>query len=104
MTDDLIRRQDALNFELTVEGPREAEEAILRTSQGIMDYIKSLPAVGETTLRGRGEWDMFDLITSTYYGKRMYFREENGIVYSRHTCRYMTMHDALSEFLGLIGE
>lgn len=44
MTDDLIRRQDALNFEISVEGPREAEEAILRTSQGIMDYIKSLPA------------------------------------------------------------
>lgn len=47
MTDDLIRRKDALNFEITVEGPREAEEAILRTSQGIMDYIKSLPAAGE---------------------------------------------------------
>lgn len=47
MTDDLIRRKDALNFETTVEGPREAEEAILRTSQRIMDYIKSLPAAGE---------------------------------------------------------
>jgi len=49
MIDDLIRRQDALNFELTIEGPREAEEAILRTSQGIMDYIKSLPAVSTPT-------------------------------------------------------
>ena len=50
MTDDLIRRKDALNFEITVEGPREAEEAILRTSQGIMDYIKSLPAAGEAPI------------------------------------------------------
>lgn len=49
MTDDLIRRKDALNFEFTVEGPREAEEAILRTSQGIMDYIKSLPAASTPT-------------------------------------------------------
>ena len=49
MTDDLIRRKDALNFEITVEGPREAEEAILRTSQGIMDYIKSLPAASTPT-------------------------------------------------------
>ena len=104
MTDDLIRRQDALNFELTVEGPREAEEAILRTSQGIMDYIKSIPAVNDVELRDIGEWDMFDLISSAYFGKQMYFREENGVVYSRHTCRYMTMHDALREFLGLIGE
>lgn len=50
MTDDLIRRKDALNFEITVEGPREAEEAILRTSQGIMDYIKSLPAASTPTI------------------------------------------------------
>lgn len=49
MTDDLIRRKDALNFEITVEGPREAEEAILRTSQGIMDYIKSIPAASTPT-------------------------------------------------------
>lgn len=104
MTDDLIRRKDALNFEIIVEGPREAEEAILRTSQGIMDYIKSLPAVNGVELRGRGEWDMFDLITSTYYGKRMYFREENGIVYSRHSGRYMEFKDAFDEFLDLIIE
>ena len=50
MTDDLIRRKDALNFEITVEGPREAEEAILRTSQWIMDYIKSLPAASAPTI------------------------------------------------------
>ena len=104
MADDLIRRKDALNFELTVEGPREAKEAILRTSQGIMDYIKSLPAVGETALRDIGEWDMFNLISSVYFGKQMYFLQESGVVYSRHTCRYITRHDALSEFLGLIGE
>ena len=58
MTDDLIRRKDALNFEITVEGPREAEEAILRTSQGIMDYIKSLPAVTRE-----------DMIVAEYWGK-----------------------------------
>lgn len=102
MTDDLIRRQDALNFELTIEGPREAEEAILRTSQGIMDYIKSIPAVNDVELRGRGEWDMFDLITCSYYGKWMYFREPDGIVYSRHTGKHMEFKDALFEFLELI--
>ena len=35
--------------------------------------------------RNVGEWDMFDLITSTYYGKTMYFKQDNGVVYSRYS-------------------
>lgn len=68
MTDDLIRRKDALNFEITVEGPREAEEAILRTSQGIMDYIKSLPAAGEAPIRCRDCVNWFTVVESAAWG------------------------------------
>lgn len=52
----------------------------------------------------KGEWDMFRLITSAYFGKQYYFVEDNGIVYSRETHKYMTKDDAISEFLGIIGE
>ena len=51
-----------------------------------------------------GEWDMFELITSTYYGKQYYFLEGNGIVYSRASQKVMTMEDAIDEFLRQIGD
>ena len=51
-----------------------------------------------------GEWDMFRLITSTWYGKQCYFREDNGIVYSRLSNKYLTVDQAYTEFLGQIGD
>lgn len=55
-------------------------------------------------LQKMGEWEMFELITSAYFGKQNYFPEDNGIVYSRESHKYMTKDEAISEFLGIIGE
>lgn len=52
----------------------------------------------------KGEWEMFELITSTYYGKQYYFLENNGLAYSRATHSYMTREEAYEEFLKVIGE
>ena len=50
-----------------------------------------------------GEWDMFDLITSVYYGKQYYFLEDDGkIVYSRVSGKYMSRDAAYQEFLDYI--
>ena len=47
----------------------------------------------------RGKFEMFDLITSVYYGKQYYFLQDNGMVYSRESGKEMVMDDAVSEFL-----
>ena len=47
----------------------------------------------------KGRWDMFELITSTWNGKQAYFLQDDGSVYSRVSCRYMSVEDALDEFL-----
>lgn len=47
----------------------------------------------------RGQWDMFELITSTYYGKQYFFLEENGTVYSRGRGKYITFADAVNDFI-----
>lgn len=52
----------------------------------------------------QGEWDMFELISSAWYGKQMYFREMGGMVYSRVTCKTMQQDEAVNEFLEMIGE
>lgn len=49
-------------------------------------------------------WEMFELITSVYFGKQYYFVEDNGLVYSRETHKHMTKDDAINEFLDIIGE
>lgn len=54
--------------------------------------------------RNVGEWDMFELITSVWYGKQCYFVEENGVVYSRVSGKYMSVDEAIKEFLGRIGD
>lgn len=51
----------------------------------------------------KGEWDMFCLITSVWYGKECYFLESNGTVYSRESCTYFkSKEEAYKEFLDSI--
>lgn len=52
----------------------------------------------------RGEFEMFELITSTYHGKQYYFLQDNGMVYSRESGKEMVMDDAVSEFLRIWGD
>lgn len=51
----------------------------------------------------RGQWEMFSLLTSVYWGKQYYFMEDNGLVYSRDSGKYMTFDDAVCEFTKKIG-
>lgn len=45
-----------------------------------------------------GKWELFDLLSSVWYGKCCYFKQENGTVYSRATCKYLTFDQAIDEF------
>lgn len=36
-----------------------------------------------------GRWDMFHLMTSVLYGKECYFRQDNGVIYSRASGKYL---------------
>ena len=52
----------------------------------------------------RGQWDMFEFITSVYFGKQYYALERHGLVYSRHSHEYMSFDEAISEFCSFIGD
>ena len=43
------------------------------------------------------EWDLFDLISSAWFGKRCYFRQDDGNVYSRSSGEYMSFDQAIDE-------
>ena len=54
----------------------------------------------------RGKFEVLDLLSSAWHGKQYYFieNEANGIIYSRDSCKYMTLDEAISEFEDRIGE
>lgn len=54
-----------------------------------LDYIRQLES---------REWELFDLLSSAWYGKQCYSRQEDGTVYSRQSCEYLTFDQAIDEF------
>lgn len=50
-----------------------------------------------------GQWELFELITSVYYGKQYYYLDENGLAYSRASHKVMPKEKAIKEFLDEIG-
>ena len=83
---------------------KEAEEdQILRVVQSVgvkvdkEELIKALEYDRDQYERGR--WDMFQTISSLFYGKQCYFLERDGSVYSRASGKYMTKEEAYEEFL-----
>ena len=47
----------------------------------------------------RGRYEALRCLAGAWYGKDCYFDEPNGIIYSRLSHQYMTLDDALMEFM-----
>ena len=62
------------------------------------DYCKGWNDAVEVANAEDREWELFDLITSVWYGKQYYFKQEDGTVYSRATHQYMLFDQAVDEF------
>lgn len=104
---DYIKREDAI--EALGEEPyvwSDADVEIAEHAQWVSDVkaIEAVPSADVVEIKKEGEWDMFDLISSAYYGKGMYFKQDNDMVYSRHSGEYMTVDEAIREFISLIDE
>ena len=50
----------------------------------------------------RGRWDVLYELSCAYLGKQYYFIQGGGVIYSRYSCRYMTLDDAVDEFQKLL--
>lgn len=47
----------------------------------------------------RGCYDILVTISNIEYGKQCYFLQDNGLVYSRRSGKYMLLNDAVEEFI-----
>lgn len=41
-------------------------------------------------------FEILDEISSAWAGKQIYFLQENGLVYGRYECQYMTLEEAVT--------
>ena len=78
--------------------------AILGERSAFKHDVADAPTADVVEIKKEGEWEMFDLISSAYYGKGMYFKEDNGIVYSRYSHKHMSVDEAIREFVSLIDD
>lgn len=44
------------------------------------------------------KWELFDLLSSAWYGKQTYFKQEDGTVYSRMSGEYLSFDQAIDAF------
>ena len=52
----------------------------------------------------RTAFDVLNEISSSYYGKQMFFLQDNGFVYDRYKAEYITFEEAVSRMAKLVGD
>jgi len=55
-------------------------------------------------LKADNAWEIFDLISSVWYGKGAYFQQDDGTVYSRVSGDYLSFDQAVDEFCKILSE
>ena len=66
-----------------------------RLAKDALAYIQQLES---------SRWELFDDLSTAYYGKQMYGLNEDGTVYSRYSCDTMSFDQAVDEFRRLIAD
>lgn len=84
--------------------PKSLSSLTVSTQYVSLSQILNAPTVDVVEIRKESELEMFDLISSAYYGKQMYFKQDDGTVYSRYSCKQMSVDEAIREFISLIDD
>ena len=54
--------------------------------------------------RSDDAFEVLDNISSAYYGKQMYFMQDNGMIYDRYNCDYITFDKAVNRFARMVAD
>lgn len=101
----MSRYIDADKIKINVSyGQMRDDDVLLIPLGDVYKSIYTVPTADVKEIQKYGEWEMFDLISSAYFGKGMYFKQDNGTVYSRYSCKHMSVDEALREFVSLIDD
>lgn len=126
MKNDLISRREAIRWVKTECNPYGKPTLEYESGKKVIEHLEAMPSAqpdldsayteGYTAAESKyrkmwdemqatkqdaveDAWDMFKMISSAWYGKGCYSKQDDGSVYSRLSCRYMTFDDAVREFM-----
>ena len=85
-----------MNEDTNVDMPKQMAADALAYIQQLENQIGELTEKVEQ-LETRG-WELFALLSSAWYGKDCYFKQDDGTVYSRASCQYLSFDQAADEF------
>lgn len=97
---ELISRSEAIKFITQYNGV--VDKSVAKRILTQMDPA-DVDAVSQQKI---GEWNMFVLLSSAWYGKQCYFEQDNhlGTVYSKLSGETMSMEEAIKQFMRWISE
>lgn len=85
--------EDALEYILQLEFKlRDATEDVKHLENQLADAGKK---VAQLETRG---WELFDRLSSAWYWKGCYSKQDDGTVYSKASCQYLSFDQAIDEF------
>lgn len=97
---ELISRSEAIRLIIQYDGV--VDKSVAKRILTQMD-----PAdVNPVSQQKIGEWNMFLLLSSAWYGKQCYFEEDNDneIIYSKFSGKLISKEDAIKEFIREISQ
>ena len=65
---------------------------------------KNIDALAYIQQLESSRWELFEELSTAYYGKQMYSLNDDGTVYSRYSCDTMPFERAVDEFRRLIAD
>ena len=97
---ELISKNEAIKFITQYEGV--VDKSVAKRILTQLDPA-DVNAVSQQKI---GEWNMFLLLSSAWYGKQCYFEEDNDneIIYSKFSGKLMSREEAIKEFIREISE
>lgn len=65
--------------------------------KGYNDAIEDMQKNEQTDV-SECKWEIFEHLSSVHHGRTVYFKQSNGLIYSRISLEYMTFAEAVDEF------
>lgn len=96
-----IRPIDAVSKGVYDQVRWERDVAIAQLEELGIGFGQKKPDIDVVQL---AKFEMFDRITSVWYGKRIFFMQDDGMVYSKIDCDMITFDQAVDEFCSILSE
>ena len=93
---------ELIEFAINVTDSRSETVTIpMSAGKNALALLKEQEQIKEESIT---PFEVLDIISSFYGGKQIFFQEENGMIYDRYKCEYITLEDAVYRMAKMVGD